>query len=78
MPEDLGVGGLIFGDIGTLFKASETGTNVRDDIKFKVQLALVFHGSLHLDLLRFIYQRHSLKESFDKVETFRFSFGTTY
>ena len=78
LPEDLGVGGLIFGDIGTLFKASETGTNVRDDIKFRASAGIGISWQSPFGPVKIYLSKAFLKESFDKVETFRFSFGTTY
>ena len=78
LPEDLGVGGLLFGDIGTLFKASETGTNVKDDIKLRASAGVGVSWQSPFGPVKIYLSKAFLKESFDKIETFRFSFGTTY
>lgn len=78
LPEDLGVGGLLFGDIGTLFKASESGTNVKDDLKIRGSAGIGVSWQSPFGPVKIYLSKAFLKETFDKVETFRFSFGTTY
>ena len=78
LPEELGVSGIIFGDIGTLLKASETGSTVEDDLKFRSSAGFGVAWVSPFGPIRIFLSKAIMKESFDKVETFRFTFGTTY
>ena len=78
LPDELGVNGIIFGDFGTSFKASETGSTVEDDLKFRSSAGVGIAWVSPFGPIRVFLSKALMKESFDKVETFRFTFGTTY
>ena len=78
LPDELGVSGIIFGDIGTLLKASETGSTVEDDLRFRSSAGFGIAWVSPFGPIRIFLSKAIMKESFDKVETFRFTFGTTY
>ncbi len=78
LPDDLGVGGLIFADIGTLYGLSETGADILDENKPRASAGFGISWLSPFGPVKFYLAKAILKEKYDKKEIFRFSFGTTY
>ena len=78
LPEELGVKGLLFGDAGSLHYTSNSGTNVKDDLNIRASVGFGISWLSPFGPVKFFLSRPIIKESFDKNEIFRFSFGTTY
>jgi outer membrane protein insertion porin family len=78
LPEDLGVGGLLFADIGTLYGLSESGAGVLDENKPRASAGVGISWLSPFGPVKFYLSKAILKENYDKKEIFRFSFGTTY
>ena len=81
LPEEFGVRGALFSDIGTLFEAHETNTNPfvvgdRPDLRASVGVSLLWDSPL--GPLRFDLAYPLLKESFDQEEFFRFGASTRF
>ena len=78
LPRELGLLGRVFTDWGSLYDCDCSGSTIADDssIRGSVGVGLSYNsplGPLRLDLARAV-----VKESYDKTEIFRFSFGTSF
>ncbi len=78
LPDDLGVAGLIFGDIGSLYSLSESGGDILDENKPRASAGVGISWISPFGPVKFYLSKAILKENYDKKEIFRFSFGTTY
>ena len=78
LPDDLGVGGLIFADIGTVYNTSSSGSNIRDESSLRASAGIGLSWLSPFGPVKFYLSKAILKENYDKKEIFRFSFGTTY
>jgi len=78
LPEEMGVSGAVFTDVGSLWEVDDTGTGIFDNNTPRVSAGFgVLWGSpfgpIRVDIA------HALaKEDADQTETFRFSFGTRF
>lgn len=78
LPKEFGIVGKLFGEAGTLTKVDETGSNVVDsgDIRASFGFGIAWRspfGPIRVDLAKAIK-----KDSIDRTEIFRFSFGTRF
>ena len=78
LPDDLGIGGLIFADIGTVYNTSSSGSNIRDESSLRASAGIGLSWLSPFGPVKFYLSKAILKEKYDKKEIFRFSFGTTY
>ena len=78
LPDDLGIGGLIFADIGTVYNTSSSGSNIRDETSLRASAGIGISWLSPFGPVKFYLSKAILKENYDKKEIFRFSFGTTY
>ena len=78
LPDDLGIGGLIFADIGTVYNTSSSGSNIRDETSLRASAGIGLSWLSPFGPVKFYLSKAILKENYDKKEIFRFSFGTTY
>ena len=78
LPDDLGVAGLLFADIGTLYGLSESGADILDENKPRASAGAGISWLSPFGPVKFYLSKAILKEKYDKKEIFRFSFGTTY
>lgn len=81
LPEEFGIRGAVFNDIGTVFEAHEANSNpfvVGDDPDLRASVGVSLLWSSPLGPLRFDLAYPYLKEDFDKTEIFRFSAGTRF
>ena len=78
LPEDLGLGAHVFSDFGNLWTLDSTGPTIQDVNRMRISTGLGFSwrsplGPVSVDLAKPI-----MRESYDKVQQFRFSFGTRF
>ena len=78
LPEELAVKGLAFLDIGTLYNTGQSGTNIVDNESLRAAAGIGITWISPFGPIKFYLTKPFLKESYDKEEIFRFSFGTTY
>ena len=78
LPDELAVKGLAFLDIGTLYNTSDSGTNIKDESSLRAAAGFGIQWVSPFGPIKFYLTRAFKKESYDKEEIFRFSFGTTY
>ncbi len=78
LPDDLGVGGLLFADIGSLYNTSSSGSDIFDENKPRASVGVGISWLSPFGPVKFYLSQAILKENYDKKEIFRFSFGTTY
>ncbi|HZB90219.1 MAG TPA: outer membrane protein assembly factor BamA [Stellaceae bacterium] len=78
LPEELGVGGRIFTDFGSLFDVNEQGPNIADTHFVRVSVGTGFSWKSPLGPIRLDFAVPVRRESFDKSEFFRVSFGTRF
>ena len=78
LPDDLGIGGLIFADIGSVYYTSSSGSNIRDESSLRASAGIGLSWLSPFGPVKFYLSKAILKENYDKKEIFRFSFGTTY
>lgn len=78
LPQELGISGKVFTDMGSLMTVAASGANVADEgsIRSSVGTGLTWVspvGPISLDFAQAL-----VKESYDKTEVFRFNFGTKF
>ena len=78
LPDELALNGLAFVDIGTLYNTSKSGTNIFDESKLRAAAGLGLSWVSPFGPVKFYLSKAFMKETYDKEEIFRFSFGTTY
>ena len=78
LPDDLGIGGLIFADIGTIYNQSSSALNIHDESALRASAGIGISWISPFGPVKFYLSKALLKENYDKKEIFRFSFGTTY
>ena len=78
LPDDLGIGGLLFADIGTLYNTASSGSDIFDENKPRASVGIGLSWVSPFGPVKFFLSKPFLKENYDKKEIFRFSFGTTY
>jgi len=78
LPEELGVRGRVFSDVGWLTDVDETGANVIDIDSVRASAGLGISWDSPLGPVRFDFAWPLASEPFDEEEVFRFSFGTSF
>ena len=78
LPQELGISGKVFTDVGSLMTVDASGSNVADDgsIRSSVGVGVTWvspMGPISLDFAQAL-----VKESYDQTEVFRFNFGTKF
>lgn len=76
--EDVDIRGRIFTDIGSLFSVDDEGPEVADVRRPRASAGIGFSYVSPFGPIRVDFAQAYLKESFDKTEFFRFSFGTRF
>lgn len=78
LPEELGFLGHVFTDFGTLTDIDANSASVVDEASPRVSVGAGVSWQSPFGPLRLDFAIPVVKESFDDVEQFRFSFGTTF
>ena len=78
LPEELGMRARIFTDFGTLYDVDDTGPEVLDDASIRVAPGFGLSWSSPLGPIKLDFAFPVVKEEYDKTQTFRFSFGTSF
>ena len=81
LPKELGVYGILFSDNGTVKSVdsiSRQSAPIADTGSLRSSYGLSIAWQSPLGPIRFDFSRIAQKEDFDRVETFRFSFGSTF
>ena len=82
VPDDLGMGGAVFADAGSLFNASDNatiiGTNLADDASIRASVGASILWNSPLGPLRFDYAIPLQKEDYDDIQRFRFGASTKF
>ncbi len=77
-PEEMGVYGHAFGDVGSLWSLNESGVGIVDENTPRASAGIGFSWRSPFGPLRIDLAEPILKEDYDKDELFRFSFGTRF
>ncbi len=78
LPNDFGVLGRAFAEIGTLLDPDVSGANLQDAKTPRMSIGVGLSWSSPFGPIRVDLAQAVIKESFDKEEIFRFSFGTRF
>ena len=78
LPEDLGVSGAAFTDVGSLWKVDDTGANVFDVNSARLSAGVGVMWASPFGPIRVDFAHALAKENEDKTENVRFSFGTRF
>ena len=78
LPEELGLRGRVFSDFGAVTGLDNSSNNVDDSAAPRVSVGTGLTWRSPLGPIALDFAVPVLKESFDKVEQFRFSFGTRF
>ena len=78
LPEDLGIRGFIFTDIGSLWSLDDGGANIADESSLRASVGVGLSWASPLGPLRVDFAAPVLKEDYDEKEVFRFDFGTRF
>jgi len=77
-PEEFGLTGAVFSDVGALTSVDESGANVRDTGTIRASVGTGVNWRSPFGPVRVDFAQAVVKEDFDKTEVFRFSFGTRF
>lgn len=78
LPEEYGVAGHLFNDVGSLWGIDEQGGGILDENSFRSAAGLGLSWRSPMGPIRVDLAFPYVKEDFDKEENFRFSFGTRF
>lgn len=81
LPKDLGINGILFSDNGTVRgvdSINKNGVAINDTGSLRSSYGLSIAWSSPMGPIRLDFSRIAKKESFDRTQTFRFSFGTSF
>jgi outer membrane protein insertion porin family len=78
LPDDLGVGAHAFTDFGDLWTLDSTGATVQDVSSIRASAGAGISWKSPMGPVRVDLAKPLAKERFDKVQQFRFSFGTRF
>lgn len=78
LPEELGIRGRLFSDVGTLFDIDSSGAGLVDDASIRASVGAGVSWRSPLGPVRVDLAMPVVKEDFDETEAFRFSFGTRF
>ncbi|MGQ0526780.1 MAG: outer membrane protein assembly factor BamA [Alphaproteobacteria bacterium] len=78
LPEDLGVLGHVFTDVGSLWELDDTGPEIVDENSIRASLGIGLSWRSPFGPIRFDLAAPLAKEDFDETEAFRFNFGTRF
>jgi outer membrane protein insertion porin family len=78
LPEDLGVNGALFTDIGSLWDLDSTGPEVRDSANMRGSVGAGIAWASPFGPIRIDFAKAFLKQDYDDEELVRFSFGTRF
>ena len=79
LPEEMGVKGHVFTDIGSLWQADgANGPGVRDENSLRGAAGVGVSWKSPLGPIRVDVSKPYLKQGYDKTEVFRFNFGTRF
>ena len=79
LPEDLGVSGALFADVGSLWGADTSSTlNVRDDAAMRGAAGVGLAWASPFGPIRLDFAEAFMKQSYDETQLIRFSFGTRF
>ena len=78
LPDDLGITGSTFLDAGSLFGIDATGAGINDDASPRAAFGAGISWASQFGPIRIDFAKALLKQSYDKEELIRFSFGTKF
>ena len=78
LPDELGVSGAVFSDVGSLWGSEDKGDNVFDTNSMRVSVGTGVLWSSPFGPIRVDFAHAVRKEDADRTESFRFSFGTRF
>ncbi|HAU28488.1 MAG TPA: outer membrane protein assembly factor BamA [Rhodospirillaceae bacterium] len=78
LPSELGIKAHVFGDAGTLGSVDSTGATIVDEDALRASIGAGISWRSPMGPIRFDYASALIKEDYDEVENFRFSFGTRF
>ncbi|MCK5554606.1 MAG: BamA/TamA family outer membrane protein, partial [Alphaproteobacteria bacterium] len=78
LPEDLGIRAHVFSDLGDLWTLDDSGPTIQDVSSVRMAAGAGISWRSPLGPVRVDFAKPIMRESFDKVQQFRFSFGTRF
>jgi outer membrane protein insertion porin family len=78
LPDELGVTGAAFADVGNSWGADSSGPNIRDDNALRASLGVGLAWTSPFGPIRIDFSHAFLKQDYDETELIRFNFGTRF
>lgn len=78
LPDEFGLTGAVFTDVGTLRENDDTGTNIEETGSVRASVGVGLNWKSPFGPVRVDFAQAVVKEDFDETEVFRFSFGTRF
>lgn len=78
LPEELGIKGHAFSDVGSLWSIDSTGASLADDSSIRASAGLGVSWKSPMGPVRVDYATPLADEDYDEIERLRFSFGTRF
>ena len=78
LPDEFGVSGALFSDVGYLTEVDDTGSTIQDEPSVRSAVGFGILWTSPFGPIRADFSQAITKENFDKTEFFRFNFGTRF
>ena len=78
LPEELGIQGHVFNDIGSLWEVDESGVGVEDENSLRASAGIGISWRSPFGPVRVDIAQPYLDEEYDQEEIFQFNFGTRF
>lgn len=78
LPEEFGIKGAVFSDVGYLTEVDDVGLGIADDGSIRASVGVGLNWVSPFGPIRVDFSQAILKDDFDETEFFRFSFGTNF
>lgn len=78
LPEEFGIKGAVFADMGYLAEVDEDGTGILENNSIRVGVGTGLAWQSPFGPIRVDFSHAAIKEDYDETEFFRFNFGTTF
>ena len=78
LPDDLGVSGVTFLDVGSAWGIDNSGSTIADSASLRAAAGFGVAWASPFGPIRIDFSNAFLKEDYDRTETVRFGFGTRF
>ena len=78
LPDEFGITGAVYTDVGTVYDFEENNSNVHDDASIRNSIGFGINWTSPFGPIRLDFAQAIMKEDYDQTEFFSFNFGTQF